>query len=64
MLLLCSDGAVTTNDSEKVAVSSKFSLLHSLSRVQEGLQERTEAVVASIAELGEQDDITLLAFRP
>jgi len=64
MLLLCSDGAVTTNDSEKLAVSSKFALLHSLSRVQEALQEKTEAVVNSIAELGEQDDITLLAFRP
>jgi serine/threonine protein phosphatase PrpC len=64
MLLLCSDGAVTTNDPEKLSVSSKFALLHNLSRVQEALQEKTEAVVNSIAELGEQDDITLLAFRP
>jgi serine/threonine protein phosphatase PrpC len=60
LVVLCSDGVASGDRSNE-----KHQLLNAgLGDQRRDLQQRVTSVVSQIAELGEADDLTLLAFRP
>jgi serine phosphatase RsbU (regulator of sigma subunit) len=60
LLILCSDGVASGDRSRE-----KHQLLNrSLGDERRDLQQRVASVLTQIADLGEADDLTLVAFKP
>jgi serine/threonine protein phosphatase PrpC len=60
LAVVCSDGVMSGDNQSK----KQHRLESGLSDDRRPLQERAQHIVAQIVELGEQDDLTLVAFRP
>lgn len=59
MLVLCSDGVISGNEDLQ-----KTNLILTLREFKDNLQKRVDEITEQIADLGETDDLTLIAFKP
>lgn len=59
VLILCSDGVISSDEKRE-----KRELLRSLRSSEAPLQEQAEQITNKITQMGERDDLTLIAFRP